>query len=105
MTYRRDSNVFNGYGRIIPTSQEALEAFERGQWLSYAEDKTSDVANSSSNRIKDVAWMVSHCDTFSKREVFVRKWKERSQNITIDIMGRCGARPLPPETSSTVGTQ
>ena len=46
-----------------------------------------------SKKTKDIAWIVSHCETDSKREAFV----EKLQNLTslqIDIYGKCGKQGL-----------
>ena len=40
-----------------------------------------------SSRSRDVAWMVSHCDTASKRHVYV---KALSRYINVDVYGACG---------------
>ena len=49
--------------------------------------------NDLSKKKKDIAWIVSHCETDSKREAFV----EKLQNLTslqIDIYGKCGKQGL-----------
>ena len=35
MTYRHDSNVKYGFGKIIPTSQKAMKASNEGKWLDF----------------------------------------------------------------------
>lgn len=99
MTYRRDSNVFNGYGRIFPLSAKAKAAGLKGQWLSY---QASNTDNFTDKRTKEIAWMVSHCHTDSKRELIVNKWRSIT-NLTIDVYGKCKGMKLPPSTSETVG--
>ena len=86
MTYRRDSNVFNGYGSIIPFSKKAKEVFNKNKkWLPFEPSNFKSGSNLV-NRDKDIVWMVSHCQTDSKREDVVKKLKAIS-NLTIDIFG------------------
>ena len=88
MTYRRDSNVINGYGKIVPISKEAIHASKEGKWLPF-ESATSSTFLSSSRltlKDKDISWMVSHCQTKSKRETIVEDLQEIS-NLKIDIFG------------------
>ena len=37
----------------------------------------------------DIAWLVSHCKTPSRRENYVKNMKKAS-NLQIDVMGNCG---------------
>ena len=37
----------------------------------------------------DIVWLVSHCQTPSRRENYVKNMKEVS-NLQIDVMGNCG---------------
>ena len=87
MTYRRDSNVLNGYGKMVPISKEAIQASKEGKWLPF-DPTTSPFLSSSrlTERDKDICWMVSHCQTESKRESIVKDLQEIS-NLTIDIFG------------------
>ena len=57
MSYRRDSDIQMLYGRVYP-----------------AVNSTKSVRHV--NKTKTIAWMVSHCHTFSKREEYVRKLQE-----------------------------
>ncbi len=41
-----------------------------------------------SRRKKNVAWVVSHCSTFSKREEYVY---ELQKHIDVDVFGNCGS--------------
>ena len=92
MTYRHDSDVFNGYGGIIPFSKKAKEVFkENEKWLPFDHSNMITKFKPGSNladRDKDIVWMVSHCQTDSKREDVVKKLKAVS-NLTIDIFGEC----------------
>jgi len=40
-----------------------------------------------SNKTKNVAWIVSHCNTLSRRESYVN---EMQKYIAVDIFGKCG---------------
>ena len=103
MTYRRDSNVLNSFGRLYPDSNEAQIAASNGKWLDYDLD---DEINALEGRTLDVAWIVSNCHTESRREEMVKVLREKiSEHFQIDIYGKCGARSmrLPQSTSNTVG--
>ena len=71
MTYRRDSDFNFPWGRIIPRHERPEVDFDA------VYDKKS----------RDVAWMVSHCNTASKREIYVNDLKNQ---IPIDVYGKCG---------------
>ena len=71
MTYRRDSDFNFPWGKIIPRHDRPQVDFDA------VYDKKS----------KDVAWMVSHCNTASKREIYVNDLKNE---IPIDVYGKCG---------------
>jgi alpha-1,3-fucosyltransferase len=85
MTYRMDSDIRLLYGRIIPkenaprTPEEISNLRERA--------RVSSPPDAVRNKTKTVAWMVSHCDTHSQRETYV---KELLKYINVDIYGRCG---------------
>ena len=40
---------------------------------------------------KDIAWLVSHCNTPSKREDYVTEMK-KCKGLQIDVLGKCGGR-------------
>ncbi len=73
MTYRRDSDVF-----------APVRYFYR---LPYAGNVTVNLTFPLSTRHKSVAWVVSHCETASRRESYVRELK---RYIDVDIYGKCG---------------
>lgn len=79
MSYRRDSDVQLLYGRIKPLSNANSTRSQQTE--------NGLVPQRHYNKTKKVAWMVSHCKTFSKREEYVDKLKEF---IPVDIYGRCG---------------
>ncbi len=84
MTYRRDSDIF------VPVQHFYRLPKETSFKLKYP----------LSARPRLVAWVVSHCETASKREDYV---KELKRYIDVDIYGKCGTmrgeecRPKHPE--------
>ncbi len=73
MTYRRDSDIF------MP-----VQYFYR---LPKDTRVTTNLRYPLSTRSKSVAWVVSHCETASRREHYVRELK---RYIDVDIYGKCG---------------
>ena len=69
-SYRPDSEGYAPYGSIVPR-----ETKERN-YSAIFEKKS-----------KDVAWVVSNCETISKREQYVEKM---GKIINVDIFGKCG---------------
>lgn len=74
MTYRKDSDIVIPYGRVIPGSKNNKKGKD---WELLWKNKT-----------RPVVWMVSHCNTYSKREHFVRQLQNF---IDVDILGGCGS--------------
>jgi len=85
MTYRRDSDVFAPYGSFRPSEPASVESIL--------------------NRVRElpkkklVAWVVSHCNTNSKREEYVR---ELQKHIPVDVFGKCGPNKCPGPKSGVV---
>ena len=71
MTYRPDSDITMYYGEI----EEREDIFPKNH-LAIAKSKT-----------KSVAWLVSHCNTVSRRDQYVA---ELAKHIPVDIYGDCG---------------
>ena len=83
MTYRRDSDVFAPYGSFIRRSESTnVEPILK---------RVRDLS-----KPKLVAWVVSNCNTNSKREDYVR---ELQKLIPVDIFGRCGTKSCPGDRS------
>ena len=61
MTYRRDSDIFLPYGEL-----------QSGDKVSTKKDKLKETSPSRTDDRKLVAWVVSHCETQSKREKYVQ---------------------------------
>ncbi|KAL1463916.1 hypothetical protein MTO96_027125 [Rhipicephalus appendiculatus] len=77
MTYRKDSDVYVPYGRIVPRNDTATTA------------TTRDMRAIWKSKSKTAVWMVSHCLTDSKRELFV---EELRRYMDVDVYGLCGNR-------------
>ncbi|KAF0294030.1 Alpha-(1,3)-fucosyltransferase C [Amphibalanus amphitrite] len=73
MTYRRDSDVVNDYFSTL-SGAELTPLPDIGK------------------RSKSVAWIVSHCETPSGRELYV---DELQRYIDVDIYGKCGTLKCP----------
>lgn len=96
MTYRLDSDIVqrDSYGIIIP-HQRYLPARYPTPRPSDGDDSTRrkavlKVPSTTKNlagKKKMIAWFVSHCNTTSKREIYVR---QLAQFVPIDIYGACG---------------
>lgn len=80
MSYRRDSELFKPYGRVIP------KELDDPSNLQIAINKT-----------KSVVWFVSNCRTQSRREEYV---SELSNYIDVDIYGQCGSKQCSKSNSS-----
>ncbi|KAL8580669.1 hypothetical protein ACOMHN_004711 [Nucella lapillus] len=72
MTYRRDSDFYFGYGKIVNLPETAPKR---------------DLAPVVKTKTKMVAWFVSNCHTQSRREDFVLALEEF---MSVDVYGACG---------------
>ena len=61
MTYRRDSDIFLPYGEL-----------QSGDYVSTIKNKLKETSSRLTDDRKLVAWVVSHCETRSKREKYVQ---------------------------------
>jgi alpha-1,3-fucosyltransferase len=80
MTYRLDSDIVEPYGKILPRHTQV-------SWT----PKVTLTAKQ-----KEVAWIVSNCETSSNREGYVQ---QLSQYINVDIYGACGPMQCQPRQS------
>ncbi|XP_040581203.1 glycoprotein 3-alpha-L-fucosyltransferase A isoform X1 [Lepeophtheirus salmonis] len=80
-SYRRDSEVYYPYGRVVP--------FSFGTKVSIPK----------MNKTKGIAWVVSHCKTESKREEYVNELRKHLKKLTIDIYGTCGNHSIQKDQS------
>ena len=90
MSYGRESDILMLYGRVIrkasaPDAAERLIERTHGWTKNYLAGKS-----------KSVAWMVSHCETYSLRETYV---DELRKYIDVDIYGKCGNLTCKPKRS------
>ena len=81
-TYRSSADVSRPYGAIVENRRQQLKPV----------NFDDDVINS---RPKDIAWVVSHCETENHREDFVEAMKKANSSLKIDIFGKCAAQPAP----------
>merc|ERR1712142_809385 len=78
MTYSLTADVPSPYGP--PWSHMKMQEDERlpfPKWNHYDSGKT-----------RPIAWFASHCNSATKRELFVRKLRE---HIEVDVYGACGS--------------
>lgn len=79
MTYRRDSDVPYTFTYVPKSSDEVLPQKSATAPSSVARNKT-----------KVIAWVVSNCWPYSRRDVYVR---ELSKHVPVDVYGACGIEP------------
>ena len=75
ISFSKNADIYLPYGQL------SLLPKERRPHRNYFQ-----IANSKS---KDAVWIVSNCQTFSKREIYVEILKKY---ISVDILGACGAK-------------
>ena len=87
MTYRLDSDIPHPYGRTLPKSSEFSYSSSMPHWehvFTLAEfakslGQRSREFRALAHRPKAVAWIVSHCDTESDREMYVEELQKHIQ--------------------------
>ncbi|XP_050052502.2 alpha-(1,3)-fucosyltransferase C-like [Dermacentor andersoni] len=79
MTYRRDSDVYVPYGRVIPRD-------------SFNTNTKRDLKAIWKSKKKTAVWMVSNCHTPGGREHFVAELKKY---MDVDLYGACGDHACP----------
>ncbi|XP_046639931.1 alpha-(1,3)-fucosyltransferase C-like [Daphnia pulicaria] len=89
MTYRMDSDIRLLYGRFIPNENAPVTAEDVSRCREKARNATM---KSIHKKTKAVAWMVTHCNTHSQRETYI---KELGKYIEVDTYGPCGNRHCP----------
>ena len=75
VTYSSHSDVHLPYGKIV---------FKQRKWK-----HRRDYHAIAKHKTKDAVWIVSHCDTHSRREKYVELLK---QYISVDVLGDCGRK-------------
>ena len=68
--------------------------------MAYYQNNYEELNKLYDERPKNVLWIVSHCKTFSEREVYV---EEMQKYIDIDIYGECGPLDCPKMNSCEKG--
>ena len=111
MTYRHDSDVAIPLGRIIRkmspsdlkdyprkvhpfnVSEEQIRFNQSEVLRLISSENSSEIDNWKewAKRPRMIAWVVSHCDTKSKREHYVDELKK---HVQVDIYDKCG-KPCP----------
>ncbi|KAG5669979.1 hypothetical protein PVAND_000268 [Polypedilum vanderplanki] len=94
MHYRLDSDIEFDYGKVVAiNSVKAIAPSKNPNWMKVDEDfYDEEFLKIFEKKKKNIAWFVSHCETFSRRELLV----EHMQNFTtIDIYGQCGPFKCP----------
>ena len=101
-TYKRDSVIPFLYGKVVPkdTSPEelndVLQDTSNVEWKPVPKEIPKSISNSDlSHKTKGILWMVSHCETDSRREEYVKKLEGHLSTLKIDILGKCGKDKLP----------
>ena len=94
MTYRYDSDVVLNYGNLL--NKTTREKIMHNSFINYDDNQLIDDSTKHGfiklqKKAKDIAWLVSHCKTNSKREDYVKEMK-KYKGLKIDIFGRCGNR-------------
>ena len=92
MTYRRDSDIVLNFGLILPKNASKIPDFKPGKWMNFTPPMQKHYHRFS--RPKDILWIVSHCDVWSKRDQYVEELKKVTK-LEIDIFGKCGDKKLP----------
>ena len=93
MTYRLDSEVTLNYGNFVNKTSKKI--IKPNSFLHYNERQfvSSSLREHGLNELlerpKDIAWIVSHCKTASKRENYVKEM-QKYHGLKIDIFGKCG---------------
>ena len=88
VSYRTASDIYRPYGAFIDKTTGKLPI----QWQKPSNGKNS--CNSLKNRTKDIAWIVSHCETVNLREEYASQLKAL-HSLKVDIYGNCGDQFLP----------
>ena len=84
ITYRITSDVYRPYGVFI----EKTSGKQPLKWNQRRQPKNRILLK---NRTKDIAWVVSHCETVNLREEYAQKLKDLNL-LNVDIFGSCGDR-------------
>ena len=101
-TYRKDAVIPSAYGKVIPLKEstndnDLLQDKSIPTWKAFNSNLVpkSILERNLANKTKGILWMVSHCETESRREDYVKKLQTHLKTLSIDILGKCGNDVLP----------
>ena len=87
MTYRADSDIYRPYGWLAEKNSGELYPPTRISWPPPPPTQVTQTPRQAHNKTRQVAWLVSNCETHSRREEYVRIMR---QFIKVDVFGGCG---------------
>ena len=90
MTYRHDSEITLNYGNFVNKTTNKI--VKPNTFIDYNEKQfvynlRKYGLNELLERKRDIAWIVSHCNTTSKREYYVREM-QKYHGLKIDTFGK-----------------
>ncbi|XP_023320067.1 alpha-(1,3)-fucosyltransferase C [Eurytemora carolleeae] len=88
MTYRRDSDFYRPYGRVVKIKDHP-EGDELDRYIKEFGENNKHLAE---GKNKSAAWFVSHCATQARRELYAKKL---NKHMDVDIYGKCGKFKCP----------
>ena len=95
LTYRHNADIVYRYGALInKTTKEIIKNNDFLKFQNLPINLTNYGVTELTKRPKDIAWVVSHCQTPSLREEYVKQMKKQSNSLKIDIFGKCGSKYL-----------
>ena len=93
ITFRSDSDIPRPYGYLVNKKNTKVNT-----WKIYDQHSIKYDSKQSFKLLqkpKDIVWFVSHCDTRSFRENYVKLMKKANSFLKIDIFGKCGNNTIP----------
>lgn len=88
MTHRWDSDIPHPYGWIVPIHPESIPLHPEPALLQRLMAKAGNgKVNYAAGKTKMAAWFVSHCNTPSGRDEYVRRLQ---RYVDVEVFGRCG---------------
>ena len=97
LTYRSSADISRPYGRFVDKFTHQAIDFSKVIVPENIKISKSSTKNPDITKAKDIAWIVSHCETNSHREKYVEKLKKllNTSTLSLDIYGECGPLDLP----------
>ena len=89
-TYRTSADLYMPIGTFVPKNSKSLDGIIGQTWQKIPSRNATplDIVPLN-NRSKEIAWIVSHCQTENHREKYVQELKDLG-SLPIDIFGKCG---------------